>query len=459
MEQDKDILWAECLKVLQDNLTPSVYNTWFRPLSVSSFDGTKLVLQVPSQFAMEYIEENYIDLLARSIFRIFGAGTRLEYKVLIDSSRGEGSTIRSVAAVSPTDSPVSQAGQAQENRPFESQLNPNYTFDTFIAGETNRLARAAGLSIAAEPGRNTFNPLFIFGGSGVGKTHLANAIGNQILRYNPRARVLYVSANTFKLQYMSAVKANTLTSFLAFYQNLDVLIMDDIQFLQGVKSTQDTFFHIFNHLQMLQRQLILTSDRSPVELRDIEDRLLSRFKWGLSAEIERPDFKLRRDILLDKMQRDGIHLPEDVISFIAHNVRDNIRDIEGILASLLAYSTLTSEEISLPLAEKVVGRIVSIQSDNVISVNDILYAVGHHYHVDPKAIISKSRTQEVANARHMAIYLCTQYTGTSLAEIGRYLGNRSHSTILRSAEITKQELNTNPVLRNSLQQIEAVIKR
>ena len=297
MTQNLQQQWAQCQTILADNLTTSAYQTWFAPIVPLQFANGILVLQVKSQFVAEYIEENYIPLLSAAIIRVFGQGTRLEYRVLIDSASGAGTMLPSngstqtVAVVQPPVSPNMQAAS------LDPQLNALYTFDSFIAGEPNKLARAAGIAVSKQPGYTAFNPLFIYGGSGVGKTHLANAIGNQAKQLNPQTRVLYVSANTFKLQFQDARNANRIPDFLNFYQSVDVLIVDDIQYFAGLKGTQDTFFHIFNYLQQSRKQLIFTCDRAPVELKDIEERLLTRFKYGLTAEITKPDYQLRRNIL------------------------------------------------------------------------------------------------------------------------------------------------------------------
>ena len=392
--------WAQCQTILADNLTSSAYQTWFAPIVPLQFAEGILVLQVKSQFVAEYIEENYIPLLSAAIYRVFGQGTRLEYRVLIDAASGAGTMLPSTGQSSPTHHQI-----ANSQRPtvaFDTQLNALYTFDSFIAGEPNKLARTAGLTIAKQPGSTAFNPLFIYGGSGVGKTHLANAIGNQAQILNPQARVLYVSANTFKLQYQDAAKNNRIPDFLNFYQTIDVLIVDDIQYFAGLKGTQDTFFHIFNYLQQSRKQLILTCDRPPIELKDIEERLLTRFKWGLAAEVKRPDFELRKRILQSKMRRDGITLSDEIVTFIAQNVRDSVRDLEGILASLLAHSTLTDREIDLELTEQVVSHIVAIQPHKT-SIGDIIGAVASHYDLPEKALVSQNRSREIAQARHKVI--------------------------------------------------------
>ena len=443
--------WAQCQTILADNMTSSAYQTWFAPIVPLQFSEGVLVLQVKSQFVAEYIEENYISLLSSAIYRVFGQGTRLEYRVLIDATSGATTNLPSVAATSPKPAAAQNASNT-----FESQLNQLYTFDSFIAGEPNKLARTAGLAIAKQPGYTAFNPLFIYGGSGVGKTHLANAIGMQVKATHPNMRVLYVSANTFKLQYQEAARTNHIPDFLNFYQSVDVLILDDIQYFAGLKGTQDTLFHIFNYLQQSHKQLILTCDRPPVELRDIEERLLTRFKWGLSAEILKPDYQLRKDILLSKMRRDGIMLSEEVVDFIAQNVRDSVRDLEGILASLLAHSTLTDKEIDLALAEQVVSRIVAIQP-RLVTVDDVVAKVAKHYSLPEKAIVAQNRSREVAQARHIAIYLSKQLTSSSLSEIGFKMGRRTHATVLHSVQLIKEQVEFDPVLRQHLHQLETAI--
>ena len=451
MTQTLQQQWAQCQTILADNMTSSAYQTWFAPIVPLQFSEGVLVLQVRSQFVAEYIEENYIPLLSSAIYRVFGQGTRLEYRVLIDSTSGAATMLPSAGQQGRP-----MMANSQPENTFESQLNSQYTFDSFIAGEPNKLARTAGLAIAKQPGYTAFNPLFIYGGSGVGKTHLANAIGHQVQALNPQARVLYVSANTFKLQYQDATKINKIPDFLNFYQSIDVLIVDDIQYFAGLKGTQDTFFHIFNYLQQSHKQLILTSDRPPVELKDIEERLLTRFKWGLAAEILKPDYQLRRDILVSKMRRDGITLSDEVVDFVAQNVRDSVRDLEGILASLLAHSTLTDKEIDLALAEQVVSRIVAIQP-RLITVDDVINKVAKHYSVTEKSIVAQNRSREITQARHIAIYLSKQLTGSSLSEIGFKMGRRTHATVLHSITLIKEQMEFDPVLRQHLHQLEAAL--
>ncbi|MBQ9296616.1 MAG: chromosomal replication initiator protein DnaA [Paludibacteraceae bacterium] len=449
--------WAQCQTILADNLTTTAYQTWFAPIVPLQFAEGILVLQVKSQFVAEYIEENYIPLLSAAIIRVFGQGTRLEYRVLIDSASGAGTMLPSAgpqnANVSQWPAPASQ----QQASAFDAQLNQLYTFDAYVGGEPNKLARTAGITIAKQPGYNTFNPLFIYGGSGVGKTHLANAIGNQVLALNPAARVLYVSANTFKLQYQDARNSNRIPDFLNFYHSIDVLIVDDIQYFAGLKGTQDTFFHIFNYLQQSRKQLVFTCDRAPVELKDIEERLLTRFKYGLTAEITKPDYQLRKNILLSKMRRDGIVLSDEVVDYIAQNVRDSVRDLEGVLASLLAHSTLTDREIDIQLAEQVVSKIVAIQPRQT-SIEDVIGAVSEHFNIPEKAIKAQNRSKDISLARHVAVFLSKQLTGCSLAEIGFYMGRRTHATVLHSIAFVRDQMEFDPVMRQHIAQLQSVLK-
>ncbi len=454
MEKNVQQLWTECLHILRDNLTPTVFTTWFAPIQALSFENNILVLQVKSQFIVEYIEENYLTLLSKVLFRMFGPQTRLEYRVQLDSHTNAGVNIPSDVSQAPVvPAMLVQQPDLKDEPDFNSQLNSTYTFESFVQGDSNKLARTVALSIAAQPGRTSFNPMFIYGGSGVGKTHLANAIGNEVKRLMPQKRVLYVSANTFQLQYQDAATHNHIPDFLLFYQTIDVLIVDDIQYIAGKRATQDTFFHIFNYLQQSGKQIILTSDKAPKDLRDLEERLLSRFKWGLAAEMTKPDYELRKNILLNKMHRDGIILSMPVVEFIANNVRDNVRDLEGVLAALLAYSTLADKEIDMQLAEEVVGRIVEIKPRER-NLSDITDAVCEEFCVSPEALHSQSRSREVVQARQVAMYLAKQYTVLSVSDIGRHLGNRTHATVAHALEVLNAALKTDVVLGQRMRHIE-----
>ena len=456
MHQNCNILWAQCQQILRDNLSQSAYQTWFAPLCALQYENDVLVLQVKSQFIVEYIEENYLDLLSRVLRKVFGPAVRLEYRIML-----AGSSID--VPSEPLRESISR-GKAENYAPvqetkdtWESQLNPQYTFENFIKGEPNKLARAAAIEIAKNPGKTIFNPLFLFGGSGVGKTHLAYAIGNEVERLNPNARVLYVAANTFKLQFQDAVNRNQVPDFLMFYQSVDLLIVDDIQYFSDLKGTQDMFFQIFNYLQQSHKQLILTSDRSPMELRGIQERLLSRFKWGLAAEITRPDYPLRRDILAYHIRKDGVKLSEDIVEYIASNVSDNVRDLEGVLASLLAYSTLTDSAIDMALTEKVVGRLVQLHPKTYLPM-DIATTVCQHLHMPETVLTAKTRQRDAVKARNLTMFLIKKYTDCSLAEIGKYV-HRDHATVAHSLSTIEAQMGYDAVLRQEVATIERQLGR
>ena len=455
MQNESNILWAECQQILRDNLSQSAYQTWFAPIAVVQWSDNVLVLQVKSQFIVDYIEENYLDLLSRVLRKVFGNKVQLEYRVLIADSAINVPSAPSKAKETKMQ-PVVQSAETMSNT-WDSQLNEQYTFDNFVKGEPNKLARAAAVEIAKNPGKTIFNPLFLYGGSGVGKTHLAYAIGNEVCRLNPSARVLYVAANTFKLQFQDAVNHNKVPDFLLFYQSVDVLIVDDIQYFADLKGTQDTFFQIFNHLQQSHKQLILTSDRSPMELRGVQDRLLSRFKWGLSAEITRPDYQLRHDILLYRMRKDGIQLNNDIINYIATNVTENIRDLEGVLVSLLAYSTLTDSPIDLPLTQTVVGRLVALNPQSY-NTQDIISTVCQHLNVPEKTIMARTRQREAVRARNIVMYLIKKYTDSSLAQIGACV-HRDHATVAHSLNTMDDLMSYDAVLRQEVASIERALGR
>lgn len=455
MQENINILWAECQQILKDNLSQSAYQTWFASIEPIQWENDMLVLQVRSQFIVDYIEDNYLALLSRVLRKVFGAQVQLEYRILMaGSSIDIPSDSMKLAASKPLSMPQSTVEIATE---WDSQLNPQYTFDNFIKGEPNKLARAVAVEIAKNPGKTIFNPLFLYGGSGVGKTHLAYAIGNEVNRLNPNARVLYVAANTFKLQFQDAVNHNRVPDFLMFYQSVDVLIVDDIQYFADLKGTQDSFFQIFNHLQQSHKQLILTSDRSPLELRGVQDRLLSRFKWGLAAEITRPDYHLRHDILTYRIRKDGIKLSEEIVTYIATHVTDNVRDLEGVLASLLAYSTLTDSPIDMTLTQTVVGRLVALKPQT-FDTRDIMTAVCQQLNVSEKVITARTRHREAVRARNIVMYLIKKYTDSSLAQIGACV-HRDHATVAHSLNTMDDLMSYDAVLRQEVASIERVLGR
>ena len=456
MQENLNILWSECQQILRDNLSQSAYQTWFASVDAIQWENNLLVLQVRSQFIVDYIEDNYLDLLSRVLRKVFGANVRLEYRVMMAGSSvdipSDNIKLQNAAPISPM-----VQGMAPIRNDWESHLNQQYTFSNYIKGEPNKLARAAAVEIAKNPGKTIFNPLFLFGGSGVGKTHLANAIGNEVCALNPNARVLYVAANTFKLQFQDAVNHNRVPDFLMFYQSVDVLIVDDIQYFADLKGTQDTFFQIFNHLQQSHKQLVLTSDRSPMELRGMQERLLSRFKWGLAAEITRPDYMLRKDILSYRLHKDGIKLSDDIVEYIATNVTENVRDLEGVLASLLAYSTLTDSPIDITLAQTAVGRLVPLQP-KTYDPKDIVMTVCQQMNISERIITARTRQREAVRARNIVMYLIKKYTDSSLAEIGKQV-HRDHATVAYSLSQMDDLMSYDAVLRQEIASIERALGR
>ena len=465
MEDKASIYWDKCKELLRGELTDSAYNMWFAGITPLRFENGVLLLQLQSPFVAEYIEDNYSSLLGHVLFRVCGPGTRLEYRIPIDSTSGAGITTYSQGVEKekllldrPPQSAVSRAQQTYEPQlpPLDSRLNTTQTFDSFVQGEVNRMVRTVALAVARDPGKTAFNPLFVYGGSGVGKTHLLNAIGNQVKAQYPAKRVLYLSANDFKMQYMSASNPqnNDVANFLNFYQTIDVLLMDDIQFLTNLKKTQEVFFHIFNHLHQLGKQIVLASDKSPLEIKDVDERLITRFKWGFSGELRRPDFSLRRDILKNKVDRDGVDISEEIIDFIAKNVRDNVRDLEGVLASLLAYSTLTDEQISLELAERVVSQIVDV-TVATLTVNNIIEAVCDEFKVTQEQIFSQARLREITQARQVSMYLTKKLLDKPLQEIGNYYGGRTHATVLHAISCVKDQMTVDPVFKRQVTRLES----
>ena len=455
-------LWNRCLKVIKDNISEAAYSTWFEPIVPLKYENGEFVLQVPSMFFYEYIEEKFAELLRVTLYREVGEGTKLLYRIMVDKAAT--TTIpaedKTVVAERVPDKIVKSGINPFEpvvQQDIDPQLNAAYNFNTFIEGTSNKLARAAGISIANEPGKTIFNPLFLFGKSGVGKTHLVNAIGMMTKQLYPEKRVLYVSANLFQIQYTDAVRRNETNDFLNFYSNIDVLILDDIHEFMDKQGTQKTFFHIFNHLHQNGKQIIMTCDRAPGSLEGMEERLLTRFQWGLSAEIEIPDFELRKAILKSKIYKDGLEISEEVIDYIAANVTDSVRNLEGVLVSLLAHATLTDEDIDLALAEKVVGKVVAA-TPNVISVEKIRDMVCDYFALPLDAVMSKTRKREIATARQVAMYLSKQYTKSSLSVIGKLIGGRDHATVLHACSVVNDLMDTDKNFRMSVKELEQRLK-
>ena len=448
MKSNYETQWEQCLEIIRDNLhNPEAYRAFFAPTRALSYTDNKLVLQVPSHFVYERLESEYFDLLKKTLQRVFGPHIRLEYQIQV--------TQQQEVKVEQTARP-----ESAKTPEFDSHLNPTCTFDSFCQGKSNELALSAALTVAQKPGNNAFNPFFIFGASGVGKTHRAQSIGLYVCEHNPSARVLYVPAHLFKIQYMEATRNNQLNDFINFYRSVDVLIVDDIQEFAGknLTATQNTFFHIFNYLHEAGKQLVMTCDRPPVELEeDLIPRLLTRFKWGFIGEIEHPDYELRKCILIGKCQAEGLAISDEVIDFIARNATDNVRDLEGIINSLLAHSIAFNRPVDQELAARVMRMIVKIEQ-KVITCEAILQQVIGAYGIDMKSINSKSRKREIVWARQAAMSLCKKYTTQSVSRIGQVIGNRDHATVLHALKNVEDLLETEPEFREKYRKVESLLQ-
>ncbi|MDR0976820.1 MAG: chromosomal replication initiator protein DnaA [Prevotellaceae bacterium] len=433
-------LWNACLEIIKDNVPEQAYKTWFLPIKPLKYEDDTLVVQVPSQFFYEFLEEKFVDLLRKTLYKVIGEGTKLMYNVMVDKSSHATVNLESTSRTIIPQKKVQNTNIPQS--PIVAELDPHlnteYNFETFIEGNSNKLARSVAVSIAENPAKTIFNPVFFHGTSGVGKTHLVNAIGTKIKETHPEVRVLYVSAHLFQVQYTDSVRNNTTNDFINFYQSVDVLIIDDIQEFAGVTKTQNTFFHIFNHLRQNGKQLILTSDRAPILLQGMEERLITRFKWGMVAELEKPSVELRRNILRSKIHRDGLAFPAEVIDYIAENVNDSIRDLEGVVISMMAHSTIYNEGISLSLAERIVKKVSTCEKKKNITVDEIIKVVCRHFSLDASTIQTKSRKREVVQARQLAMYLSKLYTDHSTAKIGILIGGKDHATVLHACKTIKE---------------------
>lgn len=470
-------IWNNCLRMIQENTRPQSYKTWFEPIRPVAYEGDEniLTIQVPSQFFYEYLEEQYIDLLKLTIHKILGPTGRLKYSIVMDNYGSDNPLDIKLPTTDRTNTvnpavrvPINFEDEEDKQilNPFvvpgikkikvESQLNENYSFDNFIEGDCNMLARSAGLAVAKNPGKTAFNPLFIYSQTGLGKTHLCHAIGLETKKYHPNLVVLYVNAEQFVQQFLSSCnpQKNTRRDFIHFYQMIDVLIIDDIQFLSGKKAaTQEAFFHIFNHLQQSGKQLIFASDKAPVELKDMEPRLLSRFKWGLSADMQAPDIETRIRILKRKAFNDGIELPEDVIDYVASRVKSNVREMEGLFISLIAQSSLNKKAITLDLARQLVERFVH-NSTQEVSIEFIVNEVCNHLNVPIEVFYSKSKKREMVQARQLAMHFAKKYTKCSLAAIGQQCGGKDHATVIHALKTVANLLETDKQFRTLATEIE-----
>jgi chromosomal replication initiator protein len=470
MKKGIEEVWANCLSVIKDNVSLQSFKTWFEPIKPIKLKSNVLTIQVPSQFFYEWLEEHYIELLRKTIRKEIGNDAKLEYSIVMENNYKNSNpytvkiptsnkgSLKNPSLNMPLDinsnpikNPFIIPGLRKVN--VESNLNHNYSFENFVEGDCNRLARSAGYAVANKPGGTAFNPLLIYGGVGLGKTHLAHAIGIEVKNKFPNKTVLYVSSEKFTQQFVDAIKNGDTNDFVHFYQMIDVLIIDDVQFFAGKEKTQDVFFTVFNHLHQTGKQIILTSDKPPVEMQGVEQRLLSRFKWGLSADLQAPGLETRVAILEKKMYNDGIEMPAEVVEYLAYSITSNIRELEGALTSLIAQSTLNKKPVTIDLARKMIDKFVKNTAKEV-SIDYIQKVVCDYFDMPIELMKSKTRKREVVQARQIAMYFAKKMTKSSLANIGMNCGGKDHATVLHACRTVNNLAETDKSFRVYLEELD-----
>ncbi len=471
MSHNHKEIWSNCLNIIKDNLPEVTYKTWFKPIIPEKLEGNVLTINVPSQFFYEFLEEHYIDLLKKVLKKELGSNAKLKYSIVIDNSGLTNSKISYPGNNGANLSNPSVKMPLKKNGAIhpdilpgikkvhvDSHLNNNYSFENLVVGKCNNIAVAAGKMIGSQPGNNPYNPMFIWGKSGMGKTHLAQAVGIEVKEnFGDKKIVLYVPARRFEMQFTNAARKNTRNDFLHFYQMIDVLIIDDVHEFAGKPGTQDTFFHIFNHLHQSGKQLVLTSDRAPSELKGLEERLISRFKWALTSELQVPDFETRVAILNKKAEKDGIEVSSEIIHYIAENITGSIRELEGALTSLLAYATLIKEEISFEFAQAKIDRL-ALKPKKEVTLKHILKVVCDYYNVSIEDLQSRNRRREIVLARQVAMYFAKKFTKYSLSTIGAEIGGKNHATVLYADKTIKGQLSYDKNLKSQIEDIEKRIE-
>ena len=468
-------VWSNCLKVIRDNVPSISFKTWFEPIVPLKLENNTLTIQVPSPFFYEYLEEQYIDILSKTLRKEIGDDVKLEYNVVMDNNSHSNAKPYTVKLPAKNKSdlknqPVSVPLDAEDRsikNPFilpgikklniDPQLNPDHSFNNFVEGECNRLARSAGYAVACNPGGTAFNPLFLYSANGLGKTHLCQAIGIEVKERFPEKTVLYVHAHKFITQFMESIRNNNRNDFVHFYQMIDVLIIDDVHEFAGKEKTQDIFFHIFNHLHQSNKQLVITADKPPVELQGMEQRLLSRFKWGLAADLQAPDFETRIAILKKKTYNDGIEMPDEILEYLASHITTNMRELEGALVSILAQSTLNKKEITLDLAKQIIDKLVK-STRREISIDYIQKIVCDYFNMQVENLKSKTRKREIVQARQIAMYFAKNLTKSSLATIGSVIGGKDHATVLHACKTVNNLIDTDKRFRLYIDEIEKKLK-
>ncbi len=468
-------VWNNCLKVIKDNVPSISFKTWFEPIVPLKMEHNVLTIQVPSPFFYEYLEEQYIDIISKTLRKEIGDDVKLEYSVVMDNNSQANTKPYTVKLPAknksdlknqPLSIPLDSEDRSIKN-PFilpgikkltiDPQLNPDNSFSNFVEGECNRLARSAGYAVACNPGGTAFNPLFLYSANGLGKTHLCQAIGIEVKERFPEKTVLYVQAHKFITQFMDSIRNNNRNDFVHFYQMIDVLIIDDVHELTGKEKTQDIFFHIFNHLHQSNKQLVITADKPPVELQGMEQRLLSRFKWGLAADLQAPDFETRIAILKKKTYNDGIEMPDEIIEYLASHITNNMRELEGALVSILAQSTLNKKEITLDLAKQIIDKLVK-STRREISIDYIQKVVCDYFNMQVDMLKSKTRKREIVQARQIAMYFAKNLTKSSLASIGSVIGGKDHATVLHACKTVNNLIDTDKRFRLYIDEIEKKLK-
>ena len=445
---DANTVWKKCLLHIKENVTLMTYNTWFLPIRPVSFEDNNLKVQLPNQFFWEWIDEHFSTIVNKTIFDVIGPAGKLSYIISDDKDQKEEEIIKKSIPVEVVKTKVVEPALPKH----ETNLNPRYRFDNFIKGEGNQLARAAAGAISDNPGGTSFNPFFVYGGVGLGKTHLIQSVGNTILEKFPEKKVIYLSSDSFTVEFVEAIQSNRVNEFSGFYRSMDVLIIDDIQFLIGKEKTQDLFFHIFNTLHQSRKQIILSSDKPPKELKGLDERLISRFQWGLSADIQPPELEMRIAILKNKAEDYGMNVSTEILEFIAGSITSNIRELEGCLIKLLANASLNSREITLELAKKTVKEIATDRKIN-ITIEDISKAVCQYLNIAENKIREKTRKKEIVLARQLAMYFSKELTKNSLKTIGLHFGGRDHSTVIHACTSIEHMRNSDNSMKDLIDSI------
>lgn len=474
IDSESHEMWDQCLAIIKDNVSWQAFKTWFEPIKAVAYKSSILTIQVPSQFFYEWLEEHYVELIGKTIRRVIGRNARLEYRIQMDSGKRpatmdiKGNTQAKLSKDNNyIDMPLKVDDPREIVNPFtipgmkrmqiDPQLNPNLTFDNYIEGECNRLARTAGIKVAQKPGATSFNPMMVFGGHGWGKTHLVQAIGNEVRRLHPNKSVLYVSGEKFINQFIDHSQNKLINDFIHFYQLIDVLLVDDIHLFVTAPKTQDAFYAIFSHLQQNGKQIILTSDTAPKDLEGMNERLLSRFRWGLTAEMQSPDYETRKAILEMKMQNEGLAVPEDVVQYVAYNIQNSVRDLEGAFISLFAQATLNRKEIDIELAKRVLKNFVKA-SFKELNIDDIQKMVCKFYNLEYNTLLEKTRKREIVQARQITMYLAKKFTRSSLKSIGDHFSGKDHTTVIHSCQTVENLLDTDTSYREKFLELQQKVQ-